>query len=121
MSPDCPKWSGAARETSRRRVNLAFHFSFDFPRVFGPVASLLLCVGLCGMLSGLVRATVGAATFTLVRLPGGLRVGGGGGGGEGGADVRCCQPTRSLQSCSRAEVEVMMLPPATNGSPSLLP
>lgn len=36
----------------------------------------------------------------------------GGGWGCGGADVCCCQPTRSLPSCSQAEVEVMMLPPA---------
>lgn len=87
-------------------------------RVFSLLLPRYSALVVCGMLSGFVRATVGAATFTLVRLPGGLRVVGGGGWvGAGGADVCCCQPTRSLQSCSRAEVEVMMLPPTSLHSP----
>lgn len=113
MSSGCPKSAEREREREReQRVNLT-------SRVFWLLSPRCSALRVCGMLSGLVGATVGAATFTLVRLPGGLRVvGGGGQGGGGGADVFCCQPTRSPQSCSRAEVEVMMLHPHHPTPPS---
>lgn len=64
---------GSDREREReQRVNLT-------SRVFSLLSPCCSVLEVCGMLSGLVRATVGAATFTLVRLPGGLRVVGGGG------------------------------------------
>lgn len=73
----------------------------------------LLCVGLCGML----RAGWSGQQLELLLLhlcdcqgiEGWWR--GGYTGAARGADVYCCQPTRSLQS-TRAEVEVMMLPPS---------
>ncbi len=87
-----------------------FHLSSHVPLRARWTVSLL-CVRLCGtwMLSGLVRATVGAATFTLASVwpP---EAWGGYTGAVRGADVYSCQPTRSLQS-AQPEVEVMMLTP----------